>query len=586
MPESIRITDGSISFEGGIDSGRPPTLASESNPIGLKRNQVAWATNATMRGGAVRCRTGYEPVVQNVNWPGFFQGAFMYRPDIGYPYIVLAISGRIYRALVGDDNSVQEITTVPPEGTELDQFWFEQAEQFLVIQDGYRTPMIWDGFTMRRSLGIAGQEIDAGTCMDYYMGRLWMARGYDYGAGDIVFGPSGTAPYARRDAVLKWTENAYLAGGGLFTVPAPTSNIRALKHTANLNTALGQGELLIFTRDRIFAMDVPTNRTDWGALSQSGGAGSTYPQQRVAVIGDGTYGDRNIVHVNSDLHYRSTPGISSLLMAIRYFQQWGQAPMSREMNRVIQFDDRALLRFASGIEFDNRLYQTCLPTRAERGVYHKGIMVLDYDLVSSIGEKLPPAWEGMYEGLKVLQMVTGDFGGRQRAFAIVISQESGNIEIWEITNYQKRDNGDSRITWFVEFPAFTWNKPFDLKKLQSAEIWVDQLEGTVEFQAYYRPDQDPCWRFWHAWQECASRSCEEDTVPCVPEYPAEPYCAQYRATMILPEPPSFCEKGSGRPTDVAYQFQFKLVVKGWCRLRGLLLHAIERDEAPFDGMVC
>lgn len=586
MPSATRITDGSLSFEGGIDSGRPPTLASEANPVGLKRNQMAWATNATMRGGSISSRTGFQPVVQNQNWPGIFQGSFMYRPDTGYPYIVLAIAGRVYRALVGSTNAVEDITTVATASTTQDQFWFEQAEQFLVIQDSVNLPLIWDGATMRRSLGIAGSEIDVGTCMDYYMGRLWLANGFDYGAGDIVFGPSGTAPYAHRDAVIKWTENTYLAGGGRFTVPAPASTIRALKHTANLNTALGQGELLIFCRDRVFAMDVPTNRTDWGNLNQSGGAGSTYPVQKVALIGDGSYGDRCVVHSNSDLHYRSPTGINSLLMAIRYFQQWGNTPISREVNRVLQLDDRALLRFASGIHFNNRLLETCLPTQGTRGVYHRGIAVLDFDLVSAMGEKLPPAWEGMYEGLRVLQLLKGDFGGRERAFAIVESDTTGNIDIWELTDYSQRDNGDNRITWFIETPAYTWGKPFDLKKLNSLELWFDNLFGTVEFRVYYRVDQDPCWRFWHAWNECAARSCLEDPTPCVLPYPSQDYCAQYRATMVLPEPPSICEAGSKWPTDIGYQFQIRIEVHGWARLRGLLVHAIEREAAPFDGIVC
>src|SRR5215207_3499704 len=46
-----RITDGSLDFSGGVDSGRVTTIASQANPNGVQRNQLVWAGNATMRGG-------------------------------------------------------------------------------------------------------------------------------------------------------------------------------------------------------------------------------------------------------------------------------------------------------------------------------------------------------------------------------------------------------------------------------------------------------------------------------------------------------------------------------------------------------
>lgn len=587
----VRLVDGQLDWSGGIDSGRVPTIVSPGFDTGLKRNQLAWLTNATVRGGGIRQRTGWKPVVQNVTWPGIFQGAFMYEPSFSDPYIVTAIGGRIYRIRVDTDNAVQEIAkglVMPPGEPE---YFFEQGERFLVIQAGDLTtlPLFWDGNAMRRSLGFVAvgspnNEIPAAGPMDYYMGRLWYAFGRQYAAGDIVGSQaSGTPVYNFTDSILKNTENPVSLAGDAFIVPTNAGNIRALEHSANLNTALGQGQLYVFTRKQIYATDVPPTRAEWSSLKE--------PLQRIAQIDFGSVGQRCVVPVNGDLFYQSVDGIRSLALAIRYFDQWGNVPISNPEERLLQFNDRALLRFASGINFDNRLWQTAVPFQTEKGVAHQGIIPLDFDILSTLADRPPPAWEGMYEGLHVLQLLTGDFGGRQRAFAFVVSQQTGNIDLWELTTQDRFDsqvngNGD-RVSWFLETPAYTWGDPFMLKKLDGLELWFDKMLGTVQFMVEYKVDQNPCWIQWHAWKQCVAKDCREDpeAVSC-PSYPIQPYCEGYRATVSLPVPPSTCEPNNGRPSTEGYQFQIRVSIKGWCRLRGLRVYAFGKGKEPYKNMVC
>ncbi len=737
MAESaVRITTGSLSFEGGVDSNRVPTIASESYPTGLKPNMCAWLENATVRGGGISPRRGWKRLLE-MPVTALFQECSMYEPDEGFPYIVAQIGGRTFAVRVDGDNSVQEIT-IPgdPNSATIDQSWMCQGEQFLVIQDGTALPLFYDGTSMRRSKGpgnvlgvvsvafvvpavgqvvnvtltdpYAGQpgeriyingkvyqqaeassfitlknvsspftgtvmptgtrvfngstvnlvttapftvpatggsvnitvspdyagavpvnvavqndlpqftitaigvappapnhvllvnitdtpgvnvpllsvlnsvaELPTATCMDYYMGRLWSANGREYIAGDIVLGPSGTEQYGYRDAILKLTENEYLALGGAFVVPTNAGNIRALKHPTNLDTALGQGQLLVFTRKTIYSVNVTPTRAEWQTLSE--------PIQRVAQTNFGTTSDRSVVNVNGDLFYQSVDGVRSLTQAIRYFNQWGNVPISSEETRITDLNDRALLRFGSGIEFDNRLLQTCLPFQTDVGVCHKGLMPLDFDLISTLAERLPPAWEGVQQGLDILRVVTGDFGGLQRSFAFVRSA-LGKIELWELTQNLLEDrnlSGDARLTWVVETPSYTWDKLFKLKELDTLEMWVDKLSGTVDFTIYFRPDQHPCWEYWHHWQVCAARNeCELPYAPVPCNYPQQPYRQLYKATMVMPKPPTTCGIGSGRPLNIGYSFQFRIVIHGFCRVRGLLVHGLERDKQPYLGITC
>lgn len=589
-----------------MDSGKNPTLASQINPLGLQRNQLAWLSNASVRAGGIQPRLGWNYLCTVHDDSELYQGGLMYQPDASYPYLMLSIGGRMYQVRVDSDNSVHDVTGGFADPASVPQAFFVQAEQFMVKQtgDGVTLPLFWDGVSLRRSVGIIGpnnipaneaypqdlpfNEIPAATCMDYYMGRLWYAQGRQYCAGDIVDNTaSGTIAYEFRDSVLKVTESPLAAGGDGFIIPANDTNIRAIAHTNELNASLGQGNLYVFTRKNVYALQVPVTRAEWIATTAN-----TQPQQTVALRGFGASGDRSVVPVNGDLYYQTVePGIRSLALGVRDFDMWSNTPLSRNEVRLMQYNDPALLSYASGIEFDNRLWQTAAPLQTAVGVAHQAVAPLDFDIISSFLDKINatnlPAWEGQYEGLLILQLFTGDFGGIQRLFGVVYSQINSAIEVWEMTGNQATDNslnGQESISWYAEFPAFTWGKEFQLKELCGGEIWVDQIFGQVNFELYYRNDQNPCWKLWCAWSECAAEDCSQDANnPCA--YPLGPYKTQFRATRQFPVPPVSCDLQNSRPSTLGYQFQPLLRIVGQARVRGLLLYATNKDRAPYQFLV-
>lgn len=572
-----------------MDSAKMTTIASQENTKGVQRNQLTWLTNATVRGGGITPRYGWEKVVYDFDGDGgLFQGAAFYTPDNAVPYILASIAGRIYKIDLWDTVAVTDITIPgdPNPATE-EQSFFQQGEQFMVIQAGdYVTlPLIWDNVTLRRSLGLAAAypgaaEIPSGRTMEYYMGRLWVQLGArNYAAGDIVYGPSGTAPYNLRDSILYWTENTFFAGGGAFNVPNQFGAIRAIKHPATIDTALGEGELIIFSRDAIYALRVPVDRNNWAAVDAS-----SQPLQRVIQLQYGSTSDRGVAQVNGDLFFPSYDGIRSLAMAVRNYGQWGQIPLSRNLNRLWQFQDKSYARFSSGIEFDNRYLLTVLPQASNIGAVYKGIAALDFDIISSFSQREPPAWEGMHEGLDILQILKSESGGRQRAYAIIRSSDTGRIEIWEMTSSSRFDTDDKRINMAIETPAYNWGKQFLLKQLDSGELWFDKIYGDVDVIVQYRVDQDPCWIDWKIFKMCNARdSCEDIDAVCYPGQTVT-YREGYRATISLPTPPTRDDMNLLRPSNQGYQFQVRLLIKGWCRVRGILLHAIPRAKEPYLDM--
>lgn len=613
MASEIYIPDGSFDWQAGVDSSKVTTLKSGLNASGLPRNMLAWMNNATVRGGGITQRTGWQPVVKLAE-SGRWQGGFIYDPDGANPYLVCQISGILYSVLLEAPFTITNLTggnplLVNPANTEM--AFFCQGENYLVIQAGdYYTPgpvvagvtdsagrtlpLFWNGITLRRSIGITtptptiapGQnEIPAATVMDYFQNRLWYAQARQVSAGDIAGGPSGTAPFRFRDAIINVTENPLCFGGDGFTVPTNAGNIRALKHSANIDVTLGEGQFFIFTRKTIYSLSVPLTRTDW-----INATANNQPRMDVVQLVNGAVGDRCVVSVNGDLFYQSfDPAIRSLIAARRYFQQWGNTPISQNEQRALDRNDRGLMRFSGGIFFNNRLWQLVLPQIAGDGinVIHKAALPLDFDVVTSLTEQTPiPAWEGAYDGLNFLQLFEGDFGGLPRAFAVMISDADGSLNVWELTNASRTENGDNRVTWSVEFPAFTWSSAkleFKLKQLKGGEIWIDKVSGTVDMDVYYREDADPCWRRWLHTQFCAKR-CEDE--PATTTYPCEPYREGYRFPIVLPEPKAFCDAMGVRPSTIGYQFQVKILLRGWCRIRGVILYAVPHDEPQYHGITC
>lgn len=595
MPHQIYLTDGSMDFSMGVDSGKVPLIQSSSNPNGLRRDQVAWLTNGTVRGGGITQRAGWKFLTTISDGQSLYQGGYMYVPPNANPYLLLSIGGHLWQVecLAGFtpvDLSAAFGLTNP---ANVDQAYFTQGEQWLFWQAGdFVSPCkFWNGAVLFQSAGIPGapfNQIPPAGPMDYYMQRIWYTQflkgGWTTSAGDIAGGVRGNAIYNFKDSILYVTENPLAAAGDGFSLPAFAGPIRGLRHSAAIDKALGEGQLFIFTRSTVFNLEVPITRANWTS--------TTEPLQKEVQNKYGTPAERSIVSVNGDLFYiTAEPGVRTLALAIRYFGQWANTSISRNMNRVVPFQDRALLRFGSGMLFDNRLYHTCLPYVAGPvGVSHSALQVLDFDIVSSFQDKLQgnpiPAWEGVGQGLNVLQLFQGDFGGLDRAFAVVMSSVDGSVQLWELTGGDKFENGDNRVAWQFELPSYDWGNCMQFKELQGGLLWFDRITGKVDILVEYRSDDDACWHFWAQFDKCYARtSCEDIVNPIC--YPVTPYGEGNEKPLHLPHPNAKeCASNSVRPSCFGYCFQVRITVKGFCRFRGFLGYASERQISIYDGKVC
>ncbi len=469
------------------------------------------------------------------------------------------------------------------------QVWMWQAEKWMIINDGQSVPIFYDGASSRRSdVDGAIPELPAARMGCYGMGRVWQSGtdGRTFLAGNIVGGEGGTAANNGRDAVLKVTENDYLAGGGRFQVPGSVGEITAMIFTAQLDASLGQGPLAVLTPEIIFSCNTPVDRTTWQSL--------TNPILTESQISDGGLGAWSTIMVNGDVIYRSPTGIRSLVQGRREFFSYGNVPISREVNLYIDPDEESLLGYGSAIYFDNRTLMTFSPAFTQHGIFHRGIIAFDGDIISGMRGKEPPVYDGAWTGLSVLKLVEGTFNKTVRAFAFDLNGDT-QIDLYELLPTPTQaddnfDNGTNPITWQMESPQMFLDSKQKSKqdpcRLMNGEIYVNDLVGKCHFQVFYRPDDYPCWTLWHEWDECAGENtCTPDPVTgCLPVGSFQP---QYRQRMGLGEPsPKDCDDTTDRPLREGYSFQVRIVIQGHCKFRWGRFMVEKIDQNIFAPMVC
>lgn len=590
--------DGQSSFERGVDTYRAP--------VRVPRNQCCLLINTTTRQDFASQRPGWRQIglkfvenqavdVQAGFEQGYFQAFNSYVPDFGPSHQVWSISGRLFRVSPFAGGVVQEIPLPNVRPTNRQQVWFCQGEIFLFIQDGQSIPLIYWGGGIRESdvNGSSGtdpdgkplNEIPVGTCMAYSGGRMWVALpgGRSFVAGDGVYGPTGTAAFNSRDSIIRFTENNYLAGGLPFPIPANMGPIRSMIALANLDTSLGQGPLQVFTPSGAFSIQAPLDRALWALM--------TDPIKTVSLLQQGAISPVGVELVNGDVWYRSLNDVWSFFIARRNFGSWGNHGMGYEVIKHLKDDDKGLLDHCSMALFDNRLFTTCSPGRsASHGIFHRGLVVLDFIPLTSLAGPEPPCWDGLWTGEygDILQVQTIASEGVDHLYAAVLAPEDDNgirkIQLWELSHQDGHDTDalsvKTRISRVLEGPKLDFQNKTEQKLLEGCEIWADKIRGTVDFTLFYRPDDYPCWFQWKHWQVCAKdERCAADAIDgCLTDLNLKD---QYRPRMSGLRPLDDVIPFTGQPSRLGYSFQYRLEIIGEAEVTAIKLVASKVLEPTF-----
>lgn len=561
-PRTVR--DGNLSFESGMDGGRAPTTLDET--------QVAYATNTTFRGGFPKPRPNivqldYGRSNSDITFwqSNRFQGAGGYTDEDGNGHLFMAIGGRLWRLPLDQyAPSLADITTAAyPHNAASEQAWFVQADKYLVVQDGRSRPWIWDGVNLSEA---AVNQIPIGTRMAYGIGRLWVAQGRNYYGGDLI----NSDPSRGVESILHFTENDYLNEGGAFAVPWQTGEITGFSFASKQDTVSGEGSLMVFTNKGVFEFDAPVDRTTWAALRQ--------PLQRFSLLNFGATSHESIVPVNGDLFYRSQDGIRSFYFARRDFGGWGNTPISREVEAHIKNDASRLLKFASAANFDNRMLMTIEPQYSERGCYFNRMAVLDFDLISGMRGKIPPAWDGIWEpDFQILRVLTIECKKGPRCIIIGSNADDG-LGVYELL---KDGEGSETFSWGTDSKSFQFGFPLDLKRLKTFESWWDGLTVGGNIDVWWKRNGVGCWAPWGRYVATSGECVTE--LECTPPILGGPVA---KSRVGLPIAPDLEDSTNCSPRREGYDFQIRIRTTAKASLKRLRISADvidQPDTAEYDN---
>lgn len=484
------------------------------------------------------------------------------------------------------DSAMAQIMEYKTNPSTYDFVYLFQAENYVIVLAGPHKPIIYDGLKARQA-GLF--EIPPGSLGIYLWGRIWilLPNQRELVAGDIVQGPSGTAEHDYRDAILKFTENTFLNEGGSFSIPVNAGTVNALMALATQDTSLGLGNLLAGTFSTIFSINTPVDRTTWKDLQ--------YPIQTISLLDHGPLSPRGTVPVNGDIWYRATDGERTFISGRREQNTWGHTPMSREISSILEKDQQDLLYYGSAIEFDNKLLMTASPYRSSTGVAHRGLVSINFDLLSNVRSKLPPSWEGLITGLDIFQVLKGNVDDEERGFAFALG--TNGVELWEMLRdgdgyydeFETISGTQTTITRtaiesVIETKSYDSQLPFNLKGLYMGELYVDEIVDDVTIVIKFRPDQYPSWTTWTTINLCAN------VTQCTVQTPGQFTCSvwktnqrQYAARLTIPRPPETCNTIAGAPVDRGYEFQYRLEWTGHCRIRRFRAHCKIHSQT-YEGM--
>lgn len=571
-------------FSGGVSSAVFPDL--------LPNNQVAWGMNADFRGSKIHTRPN---IAQRTFLPsGLVQGAGYFNLQGGM--IIVMIAGVPYRIRVGihnSDFSFEQIVLPWYNSAIIKQVWMVQTPETFIIQDGQSAAILYDGSTARRS-NASIPEVPIGLMMAYGNGRLWVAvQGNELVAGDIRTADAGSE--------LKFTETQYLSGGGTLSFDDAITGLGFIPTTG----VTDYGALLVFGRNSLNTVRADITQRD---------AWASYPGFVTnAMRNVGTPSGWSLCQVNQDLFWRDSLGgmrsINTVLSNANNAQYRGapvnsNVSISREVSRLVDFDSQQLLRFSSAIYFDNRLLVTSSPfMNRQGGVSWKDLISLDFSPVSMMQGQAPAAYNGSWQGVNWTKLINGEFNQKNRSFGIS-SDEDGVNRLWEFSTSDLEDSyiiggistsdgtsitngsaviGNSPIEAFIEYPRVDFNDPKKRKRLTRCDVWLSNISGEIEINAYWRPDNFQKWTRWDGVNECATMTDPTTTTPHV----WKNLLPEQRPLIKSFSIPDIVDGISTYQLATGFGFQIRLQWIGSLRVERIVLSAQQVDETDYayrEGM--
>jgi hypothetical protein len=413
IKDQNRLVEGVVSFIGGANSSVDAALISAT--------QYSWAENIVIRGGYPKSRPGFKFIKAIPN--GVIQGASYYRNN-SVEELVALIDGRLYS--LDPTKPSGAALDITPAG-EVDNYIsrraaFTVANNFLVVQDGVSSPIVYSGASSFRSrnilqelesfielqtaIGANNPRVNVSSTAGLFPGMLVQAaRGIIPGTVIVSVDSSSQVTLNNNCTLTAISTAKFFPPGPLqLNVSIPIGPIMAF----------GNGRLWVANGNQLFAGDLTGSYsgaeirfsetqylTGGGSFSfdseitglsflpgadTSTGQGdlivftreqvnairsnvfdrtqwqSTAGMQRRIFLNGGAESPDSMIVTNNDVYFRSLDGVRSFLQTVQETKVVNVTLVdSVEADRVINFDTERWLKYAPATFFDYRALYGCAP---------------------------------------------------------------------------------------------------------------------------------------------------------------------------------------------------------------------------------
>lgn len=498
-----------------------------SSSLSLPKEFTSFSVNMSYRGNLASTRPPIEYMDQEFSINdgedtfkyGNVSGVFGYlgTTNLTQSYLILAIGDSIFCGLVSG-GSIRWRRLYKGIDPKWQMSFFCQHDNFLIWQNGKDLPLYWDGIstTMQYCKDAPGVEtpMPIGNIMVAAHGRIFLAT-----EENIVF--ASNHAYSNNLAgygIFNWTETTYFTDGDGFGAPSAFGRIMGGAVMKKIPDPNAHGPVIFFLENGAFAIEASIPRVQW----------LNNPNiQQIVLTGRGCSSPVSVVSANGDIWYRcNDKTISSFKSELASEERWKNKSLSREVINFTDYDSETTLTFSPGIFVDNRLLigvgsRNEVPSSDEFG-YHRyctGMVVLDLDAGSSVSERQPYTWQGLWTGPRVTGGAEVIVGGEKVGFILSFDSDGVN-RVYKVGTGVKNDRvpgGEKEIVAVFKNEGlfFEDGRTFNL---DSTKVKYLNAANTVKIRQSYAPEDYQSYQLL-PYRELPGRYCPIDSPPgqCFPD---------------------------------------------------------------------
>lgn len=481
------ISDGSVTWSGGLDSSR--------SPVDIDPSQYSRGCNVIIPRslGGIKVRDGihFQHIIfdssvtkelyelGNIHAEGYFTDKNKY-------YLIVVVDGVVIKMTSLTDSSFYaESLNINDRNTPSNKSWVIRVPLGCIVTNGVDLPIYVTANSARRTIP-ENEELDVARMGVYVQNRLF----YSNSDGDIILASDFQSP-------IKTSEQR-ISGIIGFAPPEPFDIVTAVGRQKVMIDYSEGGALIFSTRNSIYSVDVRGGRSGWAD------PGSRVGKVTQTVEGLSAISSYSFESFGTNLYFRSTQfGIADLRQSeIQFNRMDSVVGQSIEVSDWIERDTDWLLDKCSTKSWRSRLFTTVIPERDEdHRVFWNAFVSFHPSAVYQNQQAAPRRYESIITGVRpwFLTSVKTSFDG-DRLF-IHSHDEDGINRMYEMvhgTDYDINHEGKRvEIEGWIETRGYDYGERFSLKKEDKRFYSLREFSRDLNIQLFARTETLSGWVKYH-----------------------------------------------------------------------------------------